>query len=362
MLLMTPGPTRVPQRVLDAGARPMLHHRSPEFSAELADMLAMLPPLFGTREPVLPVHATGRGGMEATLCNLFSAGDPILVCANGRFGEMWGKLADSLGLVVHRIAADWNSDVDPDEVDRVLKTNPSIRAVAMAYSDTSTGVANDVSSVASVARVARARDVLTLVDGVSSIGGMPFRFDEWGVDAAITASQKCLMSSPGLSFVVLSSRARAAAATARLPHRYWDLSAIERDVTKPKPETPGTPPVHIVLQVAEALRMIHEEGLEAVFQRHAAMARMVAQRMAELSLTPQCPSLNRRATTVSAIALPSALPPSRIRDALKARGILTAGALEHYQPTAFRIGHMGDIRPADVQRTLDALAEVMAAR
>jgi aspartate aminotransferase-like enzyme len=357
MLLMTPGPTRVPQRVLDAGARPMLHHRSPEFSAELSDVLAMMRPLFGTREPVLPVHATGRGAMEATLSNLFSDGDAILVCANGRFGEMWGSISESLGLVVHRVAADWNSDVDVDQVDRILRAHPEIRAVAMAFGDTSTGVANDV---AGVARVATAHGVLTLVDGVSSIGGMPFAFDDWGVDAAITASQKCLMSSPGLSFVVLNSRARAAAEKARLPHRYWDLAAIERAVTKPKAETPGTPPVHIVLQVAEALRMIHEEGLEPVFRRHAEMADLVAKRVTELGLTPQCPALRRRATTVSPIALPAGFPPSRVRDGLKARGILTAAALEHYQPSAFRIGHMGDIRPADVTRTLDALADVMS--
>jgi aspartate aminotransferase-like enzyme len=359
MLLMTPGPTRVPPRVLAAGARPMLHHRSPEFSAELSEMLTLLRPLFGTSQPVLPVHATGRGAMEATLCNLFSPGDAILVCANGRFGEMWGKLAESVGLVVHRVAAEWNADIDPIEVDRILQANASIRAVALAYSDTSTGVANDV---AGIARVARAHGALTLVDGVSSIGGMRFAFDEWGLDAAVTASQKCLMSSPGLSFVVLSSRAKSAAATARLPHRYWDFAAIERETTKTKPETPGTPPVHIIFQVAEALLMIHEEGLDAVLERHATMAHMVARRVSELGLTPQCPALRQRATTVTAIALPSSVPPSTVRDGLKARGILTAAALEHYQPSAFRIGHMGDIRPADVQCTLDALAEVLTPR
>jgi aspartate aminotransferase-like enzyme len=150
--------------------------------------------------------------MEAVLCNLCSPGDAIGVCANGRFGELWGTLAESLGLTVHRVCTDWERDVDPEAVDRLLREHPAIRAVAMAYSDTSTGVANDV---AAVARVARARDVLLLVDGVSSIGGMPFAFDEWGVDAAITASQKCLMSSPGLSFVVLNDRARAAIGAAR---------------------------------------------------------------------------------------------------------------------------------------------------
>ena len=357
MLLMTPGPTRVPERVLRAGARPMVHHRTAEFSAELAVMIELLRPLFGTREPVLPVHATGRGAMEATLCNLFSPGDAIGVCCNGRFGELWAKLAQAHGLSVHRIATDWDRDVDPADVEKLLSKHPAVRGLAMTYGDTSTGVANDV---AGVARVTRARDVLLLVDGVSSIGGMPFAFDEWGVDAAVTASQKCLMSSPGISFVVMNGRARSAGERARLPRAYWDFAAIHREVTKSKPETPGTPPVHCVLQVAEALRMIHEEGVEAVFLRHAEMAEMTRRGISALGLEPQCPSLRRRSTTLTAVALPPDHPPAQVRAGLKARGILTAAALEHYQPGAFRIGHMGDIRPADVTRTLEALTAVLA--
>ena len=356
LLLMTPGPTRVPARVLRAGARPMIHHRTPEFSSELAVMLELLPPLFGTHEPVLPVHATGRGALEATIANLFSAGDAIAVCCNGRFGGLWARIAESLGVVVHRVATDWEHDVDPDEVDAILTGHAEIRAVALPHSDTSTGVANDV---AAVARVARGHDVLMLVDGVSSIGGMPFAFDEWDVDVAVTASQKCLMSSPGLSFAVMSERARSASRTARLPHGYWNFEEIRHEVTKPKPETPGTPPVHLVLQVVEALRMIHEEGLDAVYTRHEVMSSLVRTGAETLGLTPQCPELRRRSTTITGIRAPSGLPPDRVRQGLKARGILTAAGLEHYRETAFRIGHMGDIRPADVAATLDALAAVL---
>ena len=359
LLLMTPGPTRVPERVLRAGARPMIHHRTAEYSAELATILELLPPLFGTRETVLPVHATGRGAMEATLCNLLAPGDAIGVCANGRFGELWGKLGDSLGLRVHRVAANWDTDVEPADVERLLSEHPDIRAVAMAYGDTSTGVANDV---AGVARVTRARNVLLFVDGVSSVGGMPFAFDEWGVDAAIVASQKCLMSSPGVSFVVISERARAANTRAGFPRSYWDFAATRHAVTKPRPEPTGTPPVHCVMQVAEALRLIHEEGIETIFRRHAAMAAMTHAAMTELGLRHQCPSLTRRSATVTAIALPPHHPPAQLRDALKARGILVAGGLEHFQPTAFRIGHMGDIRPADVERTLGALQQAVGGR
>jgi aspartate aminotransferase-like enzyme len=356
LLLMTPGPTRVPARVLRAGSRPMIHHRTPEFSSELATMLELLPPLFGTREPVLPIHATGRGALEATLANLISPGDEIAVCCNGRFGGLWARIAESLGLVVHRIATDWEHDVDPQEVDRTLSEHSNVRAVALPHSDTSTGVANDIRAVAVVAR---AHDALVLVDGVSSIGGMPFAFDEWEVDVAVTASQKCLMSSPGLSFAVVSERARAANRAARLPHGYWDFEDIRREVTKPKPETPGTPPVHLMLQVVEALRMIHAEGPDAVYARHNTMARLVRAGAVSLGLTLQCPELQRRSATLTGISLPPDLPPDRVRQGLKARGILTAAGLEHYRDTAFRIGHMGDIRPDDVTATLAALGAVL---
>jgi len=359
MLLMTPGPTRVPERVLRAGARPMLHHRTPEFSRELASLLELIAPVFGTREPVLPVHATGRGAMEATLSNLLSPGDGLVVCCNGRFGEMWVKIARSYGLLVHGVAADWNNDVDLQEIEGAIEAHPEVRAIAMAHSDTSTGVANDI---AAVAAVARRRGVLLFVDGVSSIGGMPFAFDEWGVDAAFTASQKCLMSSPGLSFVALSERAVVASARATLPHNYWNFADIRREISGPKPGTPGTPPVHVVLQVAEALRMIHDEGFEAVCDRHKTMAEIVERESAALGLRHQCPGLRNRSTTVTALALPAPLAPDTIREGLKRRGILTAAALEHYQPTAFRIGHMGDIRPDDVEKTMAAVREIIFER
>ena len=358
LLLMTPGPTRVPPRVLAAGARPMLHHRTAEFSRELAEMIALLQPCFGTRAPVLPVHTTGRGAMEAAICNLFSPGDAIAACCNGTFGEMWATLGESYGLVVHRFCTDYEHDLDLDVLDQLLAEHRDIKAVALAYGDTSTGVANDV---AGATRIARARGALVLVDGVSSIGGMPFAFDEWDVDVAVTASQKCLMSAPGLAFAVVSDRAWAANAIARLPRNYWDLAAAREVVTKPRPETPGTTPVHLVLQVAEALRMLHDEGLERVRERHARMADLARRKASALGLAPQCPALRNRSTTLTAIALPPDLPPSRVRDGLKARGILTAAGLGHFLASAFRIGHMGDIREADVSRTMDALAEVLTA-
>ncbi len=356
MLLMTPGPTRVPERVLRAGARPMLHHRSPEFSSELATMLELIAPAFGTRAPVLPVHTTGRGALEATLCNLFSVGDEIAVCCNGKFGEMWARFAESYGLVVHRLCTDWSRGVNTREVEQCLDEHPAVRAVAFAYCESSTGASADAQAVS---RVARARNVLTLVDGVSSIGGLPFAFDEWEVDVAVTASQKCLMASPGLSFAVLSERAWSASAKARLPRNYWDLLAVRNSVTKAKPETPGTTPVHLVLQVAESLRQMHAEGLAHVYERHVAMAACARVGAARLGLALQCPHLPQLSATLTALATPAGVAPKALRDAIKSRGILTAAGLGQYESTGFRIGHMGDIRVADVERTMAAVGEAL---
>jgi aspartate aminotransferase-like enzyme len=356
LLLMTPGPTRVPDRVLAAGGRPMIHHRTPEFSRELATAIELLGPVFGTTSKPLPIHTTGRGALEATICNLFSAGDEIAMCCNGKFGEMWAEFAESYGLVVHRYATSWEHDADPDELNDLLTRHSRIQAVSLAYGDTSTGVANDV---AALARVAQSHGALTLVDAVSSLGGMPFAFDEWGVDVTVTASQKCLMSSPGLAWVGMSELAWRATETAKLPRNYWDFRAVRDTISKPRPETPGTTPVHLVLQVAEALRMMHEEGLAQVYARHATMAARARDGAAELGLEPQCPNLSRRSATLTAIALPAGISPKPFRDRIKAQGILTAAGLGRYEATGFRIGHMGDIRMADIERTLAAVSEAL---
>ena len=358
LLLMTPGPTRVPERVLRAGARPMIHHRTAEFSAELAALIEMLGPVFGTRTTALPLHTTGRGGTEAAISNFFSAGDEIVACCNGKFGEMWAGLAASYGLVVHRVSTDWRQEVDASEIEQILRDRPRVRGITLTFGDTSTGVRNDIEAVC---KAARGTDALVMVDGVSSIGGMPFAFDEWGVDVAVVASQKCLMSAPGLAFVAVSERAWSANAHSALPRNYLNLLDVKQNVTRAKPETPGTTPVSLMLQVAEALRMIHEEGLERVYARHEAMAERVRRGALDLGLSLQCPTITHHSTTLTAVACPPGVPPKAIRDPLTARGILTAAGLgAPFEGSAFRIGHMGDIRLADVERTLSALAEVLS--
>lgn len=358
LLLMTPGPTRVPARVLAAGGSPMIHHRTPAFSRALASVIERLRPLYGTASAdVLPIHTTGRGALEASIANLFSAGDEIVACCNGKFGEMWAELAESYGLVVHRVCADWSRRVRPDDVEQALTEHPRARAVTVAHGDTSTGVLNDV---ASILAITRSRGVLGMVDCISVLGGVPFAFDEWGADVVVTASQKCLMASPGLAFVAVSERAWRAYETARLPHNYWDFGAVRSTLARPQPETPGTAPVHIVLQLAESLAIIHEEGLLSVYARHDALASRVRERTRRMGFEPLFPELERWSPTLTALRTPDDVSPTMLRQRLVDRGILIAEGLGKFAGRCIRIGHMGDIRLGDVDRTCDELEAVLA--
>jgi aspartate aminotransferase-like enzyme len=356
LLLMTPGPTRVPARVLEAGATPMIHHRTEEFSRILSATIDGLRPLFGTGGSVIPVHATGRGALEAAITNLLSAGDEVVACCNGLFGEMWAKIAEKFGIVVHRVCSRWDESAEVGQIEAALARHARTRAVLLVHSDTSTGVLNDVPAIA---RAAKKAGVLVMVDAVSSLGGAPFRFDYWGLDVAVTASQKCLMSSPGLSFVAVSDLAWQAHETARLPHSYFDFGASRRAFARAKPETLGTTPIHLVLQVNAALSMIQEEGLERVYARHEEMGRILRRGAQELGMPLLFPELQQLSPTLTALRVPEGISPQSIREQLMARGILTARGLGAYEATCIRIGHMGDIRLTDVQRTLDGLTEIL---
>jgi len=356
-LLMTPGPTRIPTRVLDA-AHWVVHHRTPEFSAALAETLTRLRPYFGAATAdVLPLHATGRAAMEGAITNFFAPGDTVVACCNGKFGEMWAGFAESYGLDVRRVSENWEQSVDPAEVERVLRGPDSVRAVLCCHSDTSTGVLNPIEDIA---RVARAHDALVLVDGISSVGGVPFRFDDWDLDFAVTSSQKCLMSSPGLSFAVVGERAWSSVERSPFPTHYLSFPAIRKTLAGEHPETPGTTPVSLVCQVLEALRMHAEEGMDAVFARHQAMADRATARADALGLGLQCLWLQQRSPTLTALMLPEGVEPTWLRGKVREAGIQIAGGMGHFAGAGVRIGHMGDIRMADVERTMDAIESALA--
>ncbi|MEX0975406.1 MAG: alanine--glyoxylate aminotransferase family protein [Bacillota bacterium] len=338
-VLLTPGPVNVPDRVLEASARPLLHHRTPRFAAQLRTILTGMREIFQTKNDVLLVHGTGRAGLEATVSNLFSAGEEVLSICNGRFGVMYSEIFERYGVGVTKVATDWSKDYDPAEVLAALKANPRIKAITVPFCETSTGVINDVSVLGDIARE---YDKLLLVDAVSSLGGVEFRFDEWGVDAAVTGSQKGLMSPPGLAFAVLSDRAWKAAEQATLPHYYFDFRAIRKTTTADFPGTPGTTPVTLVAAAAEAVSMIMEEGLPNVWQRYEKMAAAVRAGFVASGLKLFPEKVNRRSPTVTVVEAPDGFEAGQLITAMTDEfGLIPASGLGPYSKRLLRFGTMG---------------------
>lgn len=352
MRLLTPGPTNVPQRVLAAGAVPMMHHRSPEFSSVLEGTIEKMRLLFGTAGDVLLIHTTGRGGMEAAITNLFSPGDEMLSVCNGKFGEMFADIGTRYCLKAFRVAEDWLKPLHLEEIEGILEANPGVRAITAVQSDTSTAVENDIEAIG---KIARKYGKLLLVDAISSLGGAPFKFDEWGVDVAITASQKGLMSPTGLAFAAVSGRAWEAVREARLPRFYCNFQDIKAKLSGKRPETPGSTPVSLVCSVNEALNMIMEEGMENVYKRHHLLARSIRAGIEAMGLKLFPAEVARRSSTVTAIEAPPGMEVASLRQKLREEyGLFYAGGLGPYSNRTFRIGHMGNFY------NRDALMAVMA--
>ena len=338
-LLFSPGPTNIPDRVLHAMLIPSMHHRSDAFSVHLDRMIDNLKVIFGTTQPVLPLHATGRAGLEATITNLLRRDDEIIAVCNGRFGAMYADIAAKYGITVHRVCEDWEHDVDLDAVRAALEAHPTAKALTIVHCETSTAVENDV---AAVAKLCREYDTLIFVDCVASLGGMPFKFDAWDVDVAVSASQKALMAPIGLSFVVLSERAWKAAETSDFPKAYLSLPAVRKNLGGKRTETPGSTPVQTVAAVAESTTMILEEGLDAVWARHARLANGVRATLEALGLDLFPKIVAARATTVSCARMPQGTVPSDVNGFAQERfNVVGKAGLLHYKDKVLRIGHMG---------------------
>ncbi len=351
--LLTPGPVNVPGRILEASARPLPHHRTTRFASQLRTILTGMKEIFQTENDVLLVHGTGRAGLEATIQNLFSAGEEVLSICNGRFGVMYSDVAERFGLKVSRVATDWTKDIDLDEVRAALKANPRIKAITAPHCETSTGVVNDIQALG---RITREFDKLLLVDTVSSLGGIEFHFDDWCVDSAATGSQKGLMSPPGLGFVTLSDRAWKAAETATLPHYYFDLREIRRAAQGETPGTPSTAPVTLVAAASEAVSMILEEGLENVWTRYEKMSAAVRAGFVASGLKLFPENVRRRSPTVAVVEAPAGFESGDlIRTLVEEFGLIPASGLGPFARRVLRFGTMGSFYQKEALVTVAAV-------
>ena len=352
--LMAPGPTPVPSEVLLAMARPILHHRTPEYEALFVEVRAGLKRLVQTSQEVIPLACSGTGAMEAALVNTLSAGDTVVIVSAGKFGERWLELGRAYGLEIVELTAPYGETVTAARLAVTLAAHPRARAVLTQHSETSTGVLHDVRGYAAVTR---GTDAILVVDAVSSLGIADLQMDAWGLDLVVSGSQKGLMLPPGLGFCALSDKAWAMNTTSRLPKYYFDLAAERRTVVKN--EAHFTPAVSIVIGLRTVLEMLDREGLANVFKRHDRLARATRAGAEALGLGLFCTATPSPAVT--AVIAPPGLDSEQIVTAYsKTHNITIAGGQGEMKGRIFRLGHMGYAAEFDVIVALAALEQVLA--
>jgi len=357
-LLMIPGPTPVPERVLQAMAKHPIGHRSGEFSQILAEVNQGLKWLHQTSQDVLMVAGSGTSAMEAAMVNFLSAGDRILVGSNGKFGERWALVGEAYGLTVERVTAEWGKPLDPEDFRTRLEadTDKTIKAVVITHSETSTTVLNDLEKINGYVKAHGT--ALIMVDAVTSLGAISVPTDVWELDVVASGSQKGYMIPPGLGFVTVSDRAWRVYDTATLPRFYLDLGKYRKAAAKNS--TPFTPPINLIFGLHAALQMMQTEGLNAIFARHQRHRQATRAAMTALGL-PLLAADDVASPAATAVA-PATIEAEYIRSALKQRfDILTAGGQDHLKGKIFRIGHLGFVSDRDVLSVVAAIEAIVMA-
>jgi aspartate aminotransferase-like enzyme len=347
-----PGPTWVRPEILQELARPMIGHRSQEFRDLFAGILGNLKPLFGTAGDVFVVTSSGTGVMQAALENCVAR--RVLVTTCGAFSERWFNIAQSLGLEVDILDAGWGNAVSAEELaDHLTSRRTQYDAVTLTHNETSTGITNDIETLARVIRE-EAPGTLILVDAVSSLAGIPMRVDDWGLDVCLASVQKGIALPPGITVAAMSPNALERAKKHPYRGTYFDLVEYKKKADElTVPATPSIP--HFYALAAQLEHIIREEGLEARFARHVRMREITEERTKKYAR--RAGDATHASATVT--ALQPVRPPDLIRAEMKKRGYTLGGGYGQWKETTFRIGHMGDIPVEDLSAMLDVLEEVV---
>jgi aspartate aminotransferase-like enzyme len=352
--LRIPGPTPLPERVVRAASRPMIDHRGPEFAELLADVTAGAKRVFETSNDLLVLTASGSGGLESAVANLISPGDEVVAAICGNFGDRFAGIAAAYGAQLVRLEAEWGEPVEPADLAEVLAAHPQARLVLLTHNETSTGVTN---RLADLARVAREADRVVAVDGVSSVSSIPAETDRLGLDVIVSASQKGWMAPPGIAFVAIGERAWELSQRARAPRYYFDWKLAKKQADSGS--TPWTPAVSVLYAVQEGIRMLEEEGLEQVYQRHRRLADAAAAGLAELGFKLFAAQGYRSATVTSALPMPG-LDVAAYRRLLRQKyGVVIAGGQGKMTGKMLRVGHLGAVTEGDLVQVLWAMERAL---
>jgi aspartate aminotransferase-like enzyme len=346
--LLSPGPTPIPNEVALAMSETMIHHRTPQFNKIFAEARERLKKLFGTTNDVLMLASSGTGAMEASVANLFSPGDKVLVVNGGKFGERWFNIANAYGLRPVELKVEWGQAVKVTDIEKQLTANADIRGVMIQASETSTTVLHPVKEIAQLIK----NGPLFLVDGVTAVGVISLPLDDWGIDALVTGSQKALMLPPGLGFVAFSDRAWEKTKQAKLPRFYFDLN-LERK-NQQKGSGAFTPAVSLIFGLRASLEMMEREGLEKVYARHARMCRATRAAATALGLkllAPQSPS-----PAATGIYMPDGIDADQVLDYLRDKmNVTLAEGQDQLKGKVIRIAHVGYMGAFDVITAIAAL-------
>src|SRR5712691_305274 len=340
--LQIPGPTNVPDRVLQAIAFPTIDHRGPEFGELGKDIVAGMKRVFQTAGTVVIYPSSGTGAWEAALVNTLSPGDRVLMFETGHFASLWRQMATRLGLDIDFVAGDWRHGVDPAQLAEKLAADPDhrVKAVCVVHNETSTGVTSRIPELRAAIDEAR-HPALLMVDTISSLASIDYRHDEWKVDVTVAGSQKGLMLPPGLGFNAISDKAMEAAKTAKLTRSYWDWQAMSE--TGQTGFFPYTPATNLLYGLREALKMLlDEEGLPAVFRRHARHAEATRRAVAGWGLEALCADPREHSNSLTAVLVPSGYDADRLREIILDSYDMSLGTgLGRMKGKIFRIGHLG---------------------
>jgi aspartate aminotransferase-like enzyme len=346
--LLSPGPTPIPNEVSLAMSETMIHHRTPQFNKVFEEARQGLKRLFGTKNDVLMLASSGTGAMEASIANLFSAGDKVLVINGGKFGERWLNISNAYGLNPIDLKVEWGKAVRVEEIEKQLKAHPDLQGVMVQASETSTTALHPVKEIAKLTK----NGPLFIVDGVTAVGVLSIPVDEWGIDVLVTGSQKALMLPPGLGFIALSDRAWEKSKKAKLPRFYFDLN-LERK-NQQKGSGAFTPAVSLIFGVRASLEMIEREGLNKVYARHARMSR--ATRAAAVALGLKLLAPDDPSPAATGIFLPQGIDADRVLEYLRDHmNVVLAEGQDQLKGKVIRIAHVGYMGAFDVITAIAAL-------
>ena len=356
MNLRIPGPTPCPDDVLEAMGRQMINHRGPEFAELIRSVTDGLQQLFQTEHEVLILTASGTGAMEAMVVNTLSPGDRALAVSIGSFGDRFAAIAETYGADVERLSFEWGAAADPDKVVAALERDPAFKAVFVTHNETSTGVTNDLESIAKAVRAARP-DILILVDAISSLGSLRCPVDDWDLDVVATGSQKGWMVPPGLAMVSVRPRAWEAWERARMPRVYFDFGRA-RDMLA-KGQTPWTPAVSIFYALEVALKRLLAEGIDGIVERHRRYGEFTRAGVKALGLELLADE-RYASNTVTAVRVPDGVDGSALTKLMREEyDTVLAGGQGKLAGKIFRIGHLGWCSEDDLRNALDALAQAL---